>query len=82
MPSIGSKELPHNAAGRLVLTGMWLVVIILVALYNGSLTAFLSIPRVERVPQTVRQLIDMGYTLSINNVFSQYVKFKVGIDKI
>nr|XP_053648766.1 glutamate receptor ionotropic, delta-1-like isoform X3 [Cherax quadricarinatus] len=71
-----SKQQPGSAAGRVVLTATWLVAMVVVAVYTGNLTAFLSIPRVDKVPNSVRDLLDMGYTLNVNDAFSQYQKMK------
>nr|XP_045590308.1 uncharacterized protein LOC123752296 [Procambarus clarkii] len=60
----------------MVLTATWMAAIVVVAVYSGNLTAFLSIPRLQQLPNTVRELLDMGYVLSINDVFSQYQKMK------
>ncbi|XP_042224026.1 ionotropic receptor 25a-like [Homarus americanus] len=73
---MSSVRQPVNIAGRLVLISTWLVVIVLVAAYSGNLIAFLSIPRIEKVPQTVHELREMGYILSISYGYSQYEKIK------
>lgn len=75
---IASVRLPRHSAGRLVLISCWVVVVVLVAVYRGNLTAFLSIPMVASPPTTIQELLDMGYTLSISRGYSQYHKMKVG----
>ncbi|XP_069179009.1 glutamate receptor ionotropic, delta-1-like [Procambarus clarkii] len=74
---MASGEQPRSSGGRVVLVSTWLVVMVLVAVYQGNLTAFLSIPRVVRPPETITELIQKGYTLSISLGFSQYAKMKV-----
>ncbi|XP_069984699.1 glutamate receptor 2 isoform X3 [Penaeus vannamei] len=73
---MGSSHLPKSSPGRIVMTCTWLVVIMVVSVYNGHLTAFLSIPRMSKVPNTVREMIEMGYDMSISRGYSQYYKMK------
>ncbi|XP_047480446.1 glutamate receptor 2-like isoform X2 [Penaeus chinensis] len=73
---MGSSHLPKSSSARIIMTCTWLVVIMLVTVYSGNLTAFLSIPRMSRVPNTVREMIDMGYDMSIGKGYSQYNKMK------
>ncbi|XP_071537574.1 glutamate receptor ionotropic, delta-1-like [Panulirus ornatus] len=73
---MSSVDVPGNTSGRVVLVWTWVVMIVVVAVYRGNLTSFLSIPRVTTPPHTIRQLIDMGYTLSISRGYSQYAKMK------
>ncbi|XP_063879422.1 ionotropic receptor 93a-like [Scylla paramamosain] len=74
--NMSSSHLPRHSAGRLVLISSWVVVVVLVAVYRGNLTAFLSIPMVASPPTTIQELLDMGYTLSVSRGYSQYHKMK------
>ncbi|KAK8395454.1 hypothetical protein O3P69_006246 [Scylla paramamosain] len=71
---ISVAKLQHR--GWLVLISSWVVVVVLVAVYRGNLTAFLSIPMVASPPTTIQELLDMGYTLSVSRGYSQYHKMK------
>ncbi|XP_042243464.1 uncharacterized protein LOC121880375 [Homarus americanus] len=73
---MASVRQPGSSSGRVVLVSTWMVVMVLVGVYRGNLTAFLSIPRISTPPETIAQLIDMDYTLSISLGFSQYLKMK------
>ncbi|XP_037804203.1 glutamate receptor 2-like [Penaeus monodon] len=69
---MGSSHLPKSFSARIIMTCTWLVMIMVVTVYSGNLTAFLSIPRMSRVPNTVREMIEMGYDMSIGKGYSQY----------
>ncbi|KAK7085130.1 hypothetical protein SK128_019215 [Halocaridina rubra] len=52
----GTENPPEASPARVIYICSWLVVMIIYAVYNGNLTAFLSIPRVDRPPSTIREL--------------------------
>lgn len=66
--SPASFRLPTHHSARLVLISAWLVSVILSAIYTGNLTSFLSIGRTTTVPETVKQLTEMGYTVMLSEV--------------
>ncbi|XP_064090820.1 uncharacterized protein LOC135204601 [Macrobrachium nipponense] len=68
----GTNHLPTTTSGRIVYTCSWLIVTIVYALYSGNLTAFLSIPRVDRPPTTVRELVTRNWAFSMNKAFGSY----------
>lgn len=49
--------LPHNDSARILIGIWWLVVMVLVATYSGSLVAFLTFPRMDTSILSVEDLI-------------------------
>ncbi|XP_068225905.1 uncharacterized protein [Palaemon carinicauda] len=68
----GTVHLPTTSSGRIICASSWLIVIIMYALYSGNLTAFLSIPRVDRPPSTVSQLVTRNWAFSLNKAFGSF----------
>ncbi|XP_017792932.1 PREDICTED: glutamate receptor ionotropic, delta-2 [Habropoda laboriosa] len=53
----GGMYLPHSDSARILIGVWWLVVMVLVATYSGSLVAFLTFPRMDASILTVEDLI-------------------------
>ncbi|XP_026674967.1 ionotropic receptor 93a [Ceratina calcarata] len=53
----GGMYLPHSDSARILIGMWWLVVMVLVATYSGSLVAFLTFPRMDTPILTVEDLI-------------------------
>ncbi|CAK9824580.1 Ionotropic receptor 93a [Anthophora retusa] len=53
----GGMYLPHADSARILIGVWWLVVMVLVATYSGSLVAFLTFPRMDASILTVEDLI-------------------------
>nr|QNL15115.1 ionotropic receptor 93a [Aulacocentrum confusum] len=53
----GGMNLPKNDGARLIVGTWWLVVMVVVATYSGSLVAFLTFPRMEMAVKTVDDLL-------------------------
>ncbi|KAL6263497.1 hypothetical protein P5V15_006288 [Pogonomyrmex californicus] len=53
----GGMYLPHSDSARLMVAVWWLVVMVLVATYSGSLVAFLTFPNMDITILTVEDLI-------------------------
>lgn len=54
---LGGMYLPHCDSARLLVGVWWLVVMVLVATYSGSLVAFLTFPNMDIAILTVEELI-------------------------
>ena len=54
---LGGMYLPHSDSARLLVGVWWLVVMVLVATYSGSLVAFLTFPNTDTAILTVDDLI-------------------------
>lgn len=54
---LGGMYLPHSDSARLMIGVWWLVVMVLVATYSGSLVAFLTFPNMDAAILTVDDLI-------------------------
>ncbi|KAL0103140.1 hypothetical protein PUN28_017458 [Cardiocondyla obscurior] len=53
----GGMYLPHSDSARLLVGVWWLVVMVLVATYSGSLVAFLTFPNMDAAILTIENLI-------------------------
>ncbi|XP_015433115.1 PREDICTED: uncharacterized protein LOC107189154 [Dufourea novaeangliae] len=53
----GGMYLPHSDSARVLIGIWWLIVMVLVATYSGSLVAFLTFPRMDTAILTVEDLI-------------------------
>lgn len=51
-------HLPKTDGARLIVGTWWLVVMVIVATYSGSLVAFLTFPRMEATVETVDDLLE------------------------
>jgi len=54
---LGGMYLPHSDSARLLIGVWWLVVMVLVATYSGSLVAFLTFPNMDAAILTIDDLI-------------------------
>lgn len=54
---LGGMYLPHSDSARIMVGVWWLVVMVLVATYSGSLVAFLTFPNMDAAILTVDDLI-------------------------
>ncbi|KAK0094418.1 hypothetical protein PV326_010921 [Microctonus aethiopoides] len=54
----GGMHLPKTDGARLIVGTWWLVVMVIVATYSGSLVAFLTFPRMEATVETVDDLLE------------------------
>ncbi|CAL4097313.1 unnamed protein product, partial [Meganyctiphanes norvegica] len=72
----GFEDTPGSTPGRL-LVGVFLTSMVVKGyLYSGSLTAFLSAPRFEKVPKSAEEMLELGYTMWIQEVFGPYIIVK------
>ncbi|XP_076031174.1 uncharacterized protein LOC143019422 [Oratosquilla oratoria] len=68
----GSKQEPRSTGGRTIQVSTWLVVMVVFFVYSGNLTAFLSIPKIQRPPESARELVQSGYRVLLSKGFSTY----------
>lgn len=54
----GGMYLPKTDGARLIVGSWWLVVMVVVATYSGSLVAFLTFPKMEPAIETVDDLLE------------------------
>ncbi|CAL4066505.1 unnamed protein product, partial [Meganyctiphanes norvegica] len=71
-----SRNQPSSSGGKILVLFFSTFVLIIVALYNGSLTSFLAAPILEKVPNTHNEIEDLGYRVWIQDEYAQYTFMK------
>ncbi|XP_050713301.1 glutamate receptor 2-like [Eriocheir sinensis] len=68
----GSSNLPRGSPGRVAHMSTWLVVVVLVAVFSGNLTAFLFRPILSRPPATIHELVTEDWTIRLDKAYGTY----------
>ncbi|ROT62154.1 hypothetical protein C7M84_020013 [Penaeus vannamei] len=53
------------------------VLVVILVVYSGNLTAFLSMPHVDRPPSTIHDIVTMGWTITLNKAYGSHDLVKV-----
>ncbi|XP_044014294.1 ionotropic receptor 93a [Aphidius gifuensis] len=74
----GGMHLPKSNGARLVVATWWLVVMVVVATYSGSLVAFLTFPKMEPVVKTIDDLLErreeLTWSIPKDSLLDDYIK--------
>ncbi|CAL4121102.1 unnamed protein product, partial [Meganyctiphanes norvegica] len=65
-----SSSKPSSNTVRLLVGVFWLSLIVLAYTYSGNITAFLSRPTVEKVPDSLQDILDLDYRIWTQEGFS------------
>lgn len=60
----------------------WLVVVVLVAVFSGNLTAFLFRPILSRPPATIHELVTEDWTIRLDKAYGTYDIIKVRLRRM
>ncbi|XP_047482162.1 uncharacterized protein LOC125034453 [Penaeus chinensis] len=68
---------PQGSAPRLVYISGLALALVLYAVYNGNLTAFLSIPRLQTYPSTSEEMLEQDFSPVLVRGYAQYDFFRI-----
>ncbi|XP_063886428.1 uncharacterized protein LOC135114457 [Scylla paramamosain] len=73
----GSSLLPRGSPERAAHVSTWLVVLVLVGVFSGNLTAFLFRPVLSTPPTTIHQLVTRDWTIRLDKAYGSHDLVKV-----